>query len=380
MTIIDRYLLQKYVQTFVICFATLMGLYVVLDLTTNLEEFRVSGEKVGGLLLFVIRFYSYKAIAFFDYTSGFLAMASAMFTIAWIQRHQEMTALMAAGVPRIRVLLPLICAVATVSVLSAINRETLIPRHRRELARRPQDPLGDQPQVLVQRCDGQTDVLLGGGHTYADHQRIEEPDFRLPASLRWPDCRRLSAENAYWKTAEGTRPAGYLLVGVREPKNLEGRSSLYQGKRQVLITPKDAPDWLHGDECFLASDVEFDQLTARNTFRQFSSTAQLARALQNPSLNFGADVRVAIHARAVQPLLDVTLLMLGLPLLFSRESRNVFIAIGMCIGVTALFMLVVQGCQYLGTSSWFLTPALAAWLPLMIFVPPAVGMADSLWK
>ncbi|MCE5267532.1 MAG: LptF/LptG family permease [Planctomycetaceae bacterium] len=379
MTIIDRYLLRKFAQTFIICFATLMGLYVVLDLTTNLDEFSKCGEKAGGLLPFVARFYGYKAIGFFDSTSSLLALVSAMFTVAWIQRHNEMTALMAAGVTRIRALLPIIVAVTVISILAAINRETLIPQHRQEIARRSQDPLGDQAQSLVQRCDNRTDVLLRGKHTFADQQRIEEPDFRLPATLQQYG-RELTAENAYWKPAEGSRPSGYLLDGVREPKNLDTRASLLLDDRPVLITPQGAPGWLRPGQCFLVSDVEFDQLTRANSLGQLSSTPELIRGLRNPSLYYGASIRVAIHARFLQPLLDVTLLFLGLPLVVSRESRNVFIAMGMSMGVTTAFTLVVIGSQYIGSLSWFLSPALAAWLPLVIFVPPAVGLAESLWN
>ena len=69
---------------------------------------------------------------------------------------------------------------------------------------------------------------------------------------------------------------------------------------------------------------------------------------------------------------------LGLPLVVSRESRNVFVAIGLCIGVVAVFLLLVIGCQQLGGSG-LVPPALAAWAPLMIFVPAAVGSAETMW-
>ena len=55
--------------------------------------------------------------------------------------------------------------------------------------------------------------------------------------------------------------------------------------------------------------------------------------MRNPSLNFQSDVRVEIHARLVRPLLDMTLLFLGLPLIVARESRNVFIAMGICMAL-----------------------------------------------
>ena len=47
-------------------------------------------------------------IAFFDRMSGVLTLIAVMFTVTWIQRHQEMTALLAAGISRRRVLRPVL--------------------------------------------------------------------------------------------------------------------------------------------------------------------------------------------------------------------------------------------------------------------------------
>jgi len=59
----------------------------------------------------------------------------------------------------------------------------------------------------------------------------------------------------------------------------------------------------------------------------------------------------------------------------SRENRNMFMAIGLCVVLVAGFMMLVLAFQYLG-SSYLLEPSLAAWLPLMVFVPAAVAMFD----
>ena len=95
-------------------------------------------------------------------------------------------------------------------------------------------------------------------------------------------------------------------------------------------------------------------------------------ALKNHSIYFSPDVRVTIHSRILQPLLDITLLFLGLPLVAARDNRNVFVAIGICMGLVALFFIVAIACQQLGAGC-LISPALAAWAPLMIFVPAAVG-------
>jgi len=114
-------------------------------------------------------------------------------------------------------------------------------------------------------------------------------------------------------------------------------------------------------------------------WRQHSSTLQLLRALRNPSLDFGADVRVTVHTRLVQPLIDMTLLFLGIPLLLSREQHNMFRAAGLCLLVITAFYLIVVTCQGLG-ASYLISPALAAWCPLLVGVPTAIMLSRPLWE
>lgn len=374
MKIIDRYLLRQFLRAYVICFMSLLGIIIVFDAFTHLEDFLSCAEKAGGLARVMGLYYAYRSVLIFDRTSALLTLVSAMFTVAWIQRFNELTALQAAGISRVRVVKPVIVGSIVLSFVSVGVREVLIPRFSNELARNSTDLLGDVAQDLKPRYDNQTDVFIRGRSTYSNQQRIEKPNFWLP------DGRQLVAENAYYRRAEGSRPAGYLLKGVQEPKNFDNQPSLELKGRQIVITRRDAADWLAPAECFVISDLSFDQLVGGQAFRQFSSTPQLISALRNRSLDYGPDVRVAIHSRIVQPFLDVTLLFLGLPLVLARESRNVFLAIGVALLVVTMFLVVTTGCQYLGSQSLILRPALAAWLPLMIFVPAAVASSQAMWE
>jgi lipopolysaccharide export system permease protein len=376
MRIIDRYLLRQFVQTFLICYLSLMGLYVVFDVFTNMEEFLRCGKEQGSVLGLVASFYGYRSFLFFDQTSGLLSLVAAMFTVSWIQRHNEMTALLSAGISRLRVAAPVIGAAVAMTFLASANREWLIPRFRDELARRPQDLIGDVGQIMQPQYDNQTDVFLQGNMTFDDRKRISEPSFVLPETLD-KYGKQLVAQEAFYHPPQGNRPGGYLLDQVEKPTGLDQRPSLALDGRPVLITPRDAPDWLEPNQCFLASDVTFDQLTGGSAWRTYSSTATLIRGLGNPSLDLRADVRVSVHSRLIQPFLDVTLLFLGLPLVLTRENRNVFIAIGLCSAVASVFSLTVVASQHLGRV-YVISPALAAWLPLMIFLPMAVAMADPM--
>ncbi len=286
---------------------------------------------------------------------------------------------MSAGISRVRVAAPVLWAAMAVTLFSAVNRELVIPRIRDELARRPQDLVGDKSTDVQFQLDNQTGIWLRGELAYRDHLRITKPSFRLPPVLDAYD-EVLKAEVAYRKPADAHHPAGYLLHGVSKPANLAHKASLSLEGHPVIFTPRDNPDWLKPDECFVASEITFEQLCGSDAWLEFASTPQLIAGLRSRANSFGADVRVRIHRRFVQPLLDITLLFLGLPLVLTRESRNVFLAIVLCIVVVLVFTAMVMFFQTCGAHSWWITPVQGAWGPLFFAVPLAVGMSQAMWE
>ncbi len=373
--ILDRYLLRQFLQIFAICFCSLAGLYIVIDAFGNLDDFiKFSGEH-GSLWKIMGEYYGYRTIGFFDRTSGILTLIAAMFTIAMFQRFNEVIALQAAGIPKWRIIKPVVGAVIAIAILAALNREIVISSLRERFSRNAQDLGGEAGKELEPRRDARTNILIRGKQTYANHQRIEKPAFLLPTALG-DYGKQLIASDGFYLPADSQHPGGYLLKNVSQPKAIDSKPSLTLGDDPIILTRHDY-SWLEKDDCFVVSDVNFEYLASSADWRSNASLPDLIASLRNPSLNFGADMRVAIHARIVQPVLDVVLLFLGLPLVLSRNSRNLFLAIGLCVLVVVVFYLVVLGCQYLGTS-YLVSPALAAWLPLLIFVPIAVAMSQPL--
>ena len=350
----------------------------MIDTVGNLEEFIGYGRSEGGFVRVLAEYYSARVFSFFEMTSSVLTLIAAMFTVTWLQRTNELTALMAAGVSRTRVIRPLIAAACLVSAAAIANRECLIPSVRDRLTRNAQNWLGDAPRPLQPCYDNKTDILISGRHGVAADRRISEPNFRLHAPLG-DFGRRLLAENAYYLPPRSGRPGGYLLRGVTQPKQLHQLPTAVRDGQPVILSPADTP-WLKQDECFVASDIDFEQLAAGDTWQRLSSTPQLIADLRKGSLDYGLDVRVTIHSRIVQPLLDITLLFLGLPLIVARENRNVFVAAGLCILVVSGFFLVVMACRAMGSHGYLLSPSLAAWCPLILFTPVAVAIAQPLWE
>lgn len=375
--IIDRYLLQMFFKVLAITFVSLTGLYIVIDAFANLEEFIDHGADNGGMLHVLAEYYGPRALQFFDRMGAIVVLLSAIFAITSLIRTNELTAIMAGGISKGRLLKPLIFAAIGISLLGVINREWWIPQVRDKLARNAQDLRGDRAKTMRPTYDYHTDVFIGGRQTMAANRQIVEPYFRLPSTMSQFGT-QIVAEAAYYQPKSHEHPPGYLLENVTTPEDISIQQSITLDGKPVIMTPRDAP-WLGPRQCFVVTDVSFEQLSSGNYWRQLGSTRELISYLRNPSLDLGNDARVMLHARVVQPLLDLTLFVLGLPIVLARNNRNLFVAAGMALGMVAGFFIVVITCHTLG-SNYFLSPAFSAWLPLMIFSPAAYATVVPLWR
>ncbi|HZL87347.1 MAG TPA: LptF/LptG family permease [Pirellulaceae bacterium] len=376
--VIDRYVLWLFLKVLVISFFSLLGLYVVIDLMNNFQEFSSYGENAAGGLAGVLwDYYSPRVYWFFDLTAGLTAMIAGIFAVTWMQRTNELTALMAAGIKPTRVIRFVWLAAIGVALAGIVNREVLLPAVREKLSRNAQDWLGSAAKPCRPMWDLKTNILISGKDTFANQKRIEAPTFsQLPEEFKsWG--RQITADNAWYQPPVDGRPSGYLVRGVRLPENLNSLDSAAIAGDTTLFSPKDNR-WLKPGECFVASGVSFEQLTVGNQWQEYMSTAELIAGLYNQSLDYGSYVRVTLHKRFVQPLLDVTLIFLGLPLVLARGQRNLFAAGGYAAALVLAFFCVTLSSHSAG-QNYLLSPHLAAWLPLIVFAPIAYVLARPLW-
>ena len=160
-----------------------------------------------------------------------------------------------------------------------------------------------------------------------------------------------------------------MLQAVTAPKDLLKSETVTHEGEAVIITPVSAPDWIEPTDCFVVSGITFNQLAGGKAWRQYGSTLELVEGARNPSLDLATAVYSVIHSRVTQPLLDLTLLLLGLPIILTKSDRNVFKAL--CIGSLLIiaFLAVQLISRQVGIA--YQQPILGAWFPLILFVPIA---------
>src|SRR5262245_19271038 len=152
MWILDRQRYWAFFKAYVICFVALVGLYVVIDAFSNLDEFAKRAD--GALELFQVmgRFYLVHMTEFYDRLCGVIGMMAAIFTVTWMQKNNELLAMLAAGISTQRVIRPVIVASVLVSGLAVANQEWLMPGVADELMKSHDDD-GDIKLKIAGRYD-----------------------------------------------------------------------------------------------------------------------------------------------------------------------------------------------------------------------------------
>lgn len=369
MTRIDRYLLFLYLRVFVICFFSLSGLLVIVHLFTNLDEFIEYSEVSGGLPLVLSRYYGPYVLSLFNQLSGLLALMAMMFVIAWLYRTNELTSMLAAGISKGRIVRPLLLASLGIFALATISREVVIPRFADSLDKSPQDLVGQGVRKLRPSYDLDFGVLIGGRHLIPSQDRIVDPIFRLEgpgAALG----QQFTAEFADYVDADASHPRGYILRGVRSPKDLGKQASIVDEAHAYVLTAAEH-SWLAANECFVASNLQFSMLNGKSNWTSYASVGSIIAKIRSDPRYYGDDVRVILHAKIMQPLADFTLVLFGLPIVLSRPDRHLFWVAGVSMAIIGGFSALLLAFQILGNSEGVFQPSAAVWIPLLICSPIA---------
>jgi lipopolysaccharide export system permease protein len=378
MTILDRYLLKLFVRIFAVCFLSFSGLFIVIHLFSNLDELAGLAPGEGGWPNLVRNFYVPRLADIFDKTAAMMALFAAIFAVTLMQRRREVTAIQAAGLPLRRVLRPVIVFSLIIIAIAAVNREWLLPQYRDRLVRTPQNWSGETEMPIAVQDDWRSGVRLRGNHIVVSERRIDQPDVQLPIELSNSGT-RLRAMNAIVESASPERPSGLLLDKVVFPVGIDSLSSVSDGKSFAVWTSRDQ-DWLQPGQCFVACEFDAEKLAFGSKLDEFRTIPELMTDVRAPQSSFGRSDRLALHARLMKPLLDMTLVLLGLPIVLSQSDRNVFVSAGLCMLIVGVFHVAVSVSHSFGSYRLLQPAALAAWLPVLIFAPLAVLSMRKLGK
>ncbi len=159
MKILDKQRYWSFIKAYFICYVSLVGLYVVIDAFSNMDEFSKRADGAVEMFRIMSRYYLVHQSQFFDQLCGVIGMMAAIFTVTWMQRNNEQLAILAAGVSTHRAIVPVLVSSVIVSAVSVYNQEVIIPTFGEELARRHDDDGQQRVNSVAIRLDSRENVI-----------------------------------------------------------------------------------------------------------------------------------------------------------------------------------------------------------------------------
>src|SRR4051794_9505598 len=116
MKLIDRYVAWNFIKNYLISFFVLVGSFIVLDMVLSFDDFvtvntRTDATGFAALMNFAKvagDYYFYQVFVYFVKLSPIIPVVAACFTMIRMTRFNELTALLSAGVPLLRIAMPIL--------------------------------------------------------------------------------------------------------------------------------------------------------------------------------------------------------------------------------------------------------------------------------
>jgi lipopolysaccharide export system permease protein len=358
--LIDRQMIRGYFKSYIVCLASLLSLYVVVDLFTNLDDFTHHNKGLLASLLRIFTYYAYKVAQIFDRLCEAIVLLAAMFTVAWMQRNNEQVPLLSVGISTRRIVVPVLLSAFFMLGLTVLNQEFIIPRIADKLALDRDDP-GGQKSVPVRSVYDTNGIHITGDRGVRSERTVSGFCVTI-LEPQGGQLIHLTAQEAHYVPGPGPRQGGWELVGTRpmEVQPIPGILDQRDSGRYFLHT----------------REVDFEGVTRNTNWFAMASTPQLYEELQRPESTRMPSMAVLFHTRLTRPVLGMVLVLLGLSVILRDQNRNVIISSGMCLVLCGVFFAACYACKMLGDNE-YLNPALSAWMPVLFFGPHALVLFDA---
>jgi len=366
MKILDKYVIKNFLIGYVIAFCVLMGLRVIIDLFVNLDEFTEQTSRgVWAVIESVLVYYGLNGTLYFRDFAGMITVVAAAFSFGRMVRSNELVAVMASGVGLKRLIGPIVVLAIVLTGLLVIDQELVIPPLAPKLVRNRDVVRGQESYDVWFMGDGK-------GSLICSRQFVVQN-----STLYWPAIilRQMKGDSDAWEW-EVTG----LIRAERAAYNYQTRKwDLYNGE----LIEKDSREGPRAIASYDSGDLVPQDIPVRRRaeYKTLLSSRQLAAlARQKTKIKDVAQLWSQKHFRITDPVINLVMLMISLPILVCRDPKSMKSAVMISFGTTAACFIATFICKILATEVVFdrVMPELWAWLPVFVFLPIAFIEFDSM--
>jgi lipopolysaccharide export system permease protein len=350
MRLLDRYILRQFMATFLGLVLGLPLLFVITDLTDNLDKHLSAGIDVQTVALS----YVYQMPQFIFYAFPIAALIATVFTIGNMTRHQEIAAAKAGGVSFYRLVAPILILAMLLSGIALVLSEVVPVTNQRWaelLNKRPQYSSSLRMNFVFHTEDGR---LLAARRLDAETSSMYNVVIERKAAGDDQPGLHETASHAQWSPENGwLLHNGFLRVMPDEGLD-EGR-----GERAFAFDQMRLPSLEETPSDLLVEPKDPDEM-------RYAEVTRFIRVVERA----GGDIRELQFDREQKislPLAVLVIVLFGAPLATSSKRGGAAYGIGISLAITIVYLMLFRVGKAFG-SSGAVDPILAAWLPNALFL------------
>ncbi len=347
MTILDRYIIRRFLSVLFFTILAFIVIFVIIDLIENLDKFLSFDATFNQ----VFRYYVYYIPFIIILTLPVCMLLSSLFSLGTMAQYNEIIAIKASGVSLYRILLPVLGLAFIISIISGVAGETVVPaanrarldiyrfeikKEKRRIATARQELAlqdGKDRQVYIQFYETAKKRAHRVTILWVKGERITK---RLDARyMQWDDNRK-----------------EWTLINITARTFTDSTETVnhYDTLRYTIsqITPTDLLDL----------EIQPEEMTY----------AELNRFVDK-MLAMGADARrwlVDLYMKISYPFANFIIVLFGAPLASKKRRSGPAIGFAVALLISFIYFLFLRTGQVLGHKG-DLSPWFAAWIGNIVF-------------
>ena len=349
-TTIDRYIIKKFIGTYVVALLLIIGIVIIFDLSEKVDKF-VTNQ--APLKLIIFQYYANFIPYFVNMFSPMFVFITVIFFTSKMAANTEIIAILAGGISFKRLMWPYFVSAAAIVVFSLILNLYVIPPCNKGRLAFEQKYVKKKYENFARNVHYQ---ISPGNFLYVQSfapSNNTAYGFSLESIEGHDIVSKLSATEARWdSTAQGWRLKDYVLRTFEDGiENVKTGSSM---------------------DTVLAVTVE-DFYRRRNTVQTLPD-GQLRRLIRDQKVRGDKDVMFSLieqNERWAMPFAAFILTLIGVSLSSVKRRGGLGLHLGIGIALSFSYILFLRFAQMF-VYSGSLPPFIALWLPNVLYLGIAI--------
>ena len=347
--ILDRYIARNYFGNFALVLTAFWMLFVLvsfMDLFDDIQHNRVKGAVV-------FHYYAFSSTEILHLLTPVAVLVSVLITFGVMARQNEITAIKAAGISVYRTVLPTILIAFCTSFVMFEAAEYVLP---------PLNKVADRDMNIIKGRPPQASTLnqhrwiLGSDGRFYNYDYFQLASRDAPATLYGLSV--YDVDNKEWRLGDRLYAARAVWDGIAYDLERGWRRTFGPGGTFTAFHQAHRTREIEPPSYFSREERASDTMSFRELQRHIAALEAL-----------GLDVtklRVELHRKLAFPTVALVMTLLGIPFAFVVARHGALYGVAISLFIAIVYWAVLAIFEALGNNA-YLPPALAAWVPNLLF-------------